>query len=224
MNRKLGTVAGILAAAFAAATANAQPAADRELPADIDPESLSRLPALHREQLDTEGQAVWDYVVGDGPRPVTGPAAVSMHSPKVAEAFQMLNQYLRNGGILEPRDYEVAVMQAAREFEQAYEWSAHEGASRRIGVPEDVIDTIKFNREPAGLGERDTTIIRFARGLMRDHKISSELYADVIEQFGQQGMVELATIMGDYIMVGFVLTAADQHLPPNLTNTLPESE
>jgi hypothetical protein len=35
-------------------------------------------------------------------------------------------------------------------------------------------------------------------------------------------MVELATIMGDYIMVGFVLTAADQHLPPNMTNTLPE--
>jgi len=211
-----------LSCSLAQAQAQAQGTAAGELPADIDPESLSRLPALTRDQLDAEGQAAWDYVVGDGPRPLTGPAAVSMHSPQVAEAFQMLNQYLRNGGVLQPRDYEVAVMQAAWEFEQAYEWSAHEGASRRLGVPEDVIETIKFDREPEALSERDTLIIRFARALLREHEVSSELYAAVVEQFGQQGMVELATIMGDYIMVGLVLTAADQHLPPNLPNTLPE--
>jgi hypothetical protein len=35
-------------------------------------------------------------------------------------------------------------------------------------------------------------------------------------------MVDLATIMGDYIMVGMVLTAADQHLPANMQNTLPD--
>lgn len=202
--------------------AQAQPARETGLPADIDPESLSRLPALTRDALDDEGKAVWDYVVGDGPRPLTGPAAVSMHSPKVAEAFQMLNQYLRNAGVLEPRDYEIAIMQAAREFEQPYEWSAHEGASRRIGVPDAVIDIIKYDREIAGIGERDALILRFARALLREHRVSSELYAEVVDVFGQQGMVELATIMGDYIMVGFVLTAADQHLPPNLPNTLPE--
>jgi 4-carboxymuconolactone decarboxylase len=214
-------LAPALLLALGLTSAPAQQAAVDALPADIDPESLSRLPALRREQLDAEGQAAWDYVVGDGPRPLTGPAAVSMYSPKVAEAVQMRNQYLRNGGVLEPRDYEVAVMQAAWEFEQAYEWSAHEGASRRIGVPEAVIETIKFDREPQGLSERDTIIIRFARALLREHRVESALYADVIEQFGQQGMVELATIMGDYIMVGFVLTAADQQLPPNLPDTLP---
>jgi len=202
--------------------AGAQPSSGMALPPDIDPESLSRLPALHREDLDDEGKAVWDYVVGEGPRPLTGPAAVSMHSPKVAEAFQMLNQYLRNAGVLEPRDYEVAVMQAAREFEQPYEWSAHEGASRRLGVPEEVIDIIKYDREIEGIGERDALIIRFARALMREHRVSPELYAAIVDQFGQQGMVELATIMGDYIMVGFVLTAADQHLPQTMRNTLPE--
>jgi len=221
-NRPSRLVLGLAIIVVAAAASQAQQAGEPGLPADIDPESLSRLPALTRDQLDAEGQRVYDYVVGNGPRPLTGPAAVSMHSPGVAEPFQMLNQYLRNGGILEPRDYEVAVMQAAWEFEQAYEWSAHEGASRRIGVPEAVIETIKFDREPQGLGERDTVIIRFARALMREHAVSSELYAEVVEHFGRQGMVELATIMGDYIMVGFVLTAADQHLPPNMTNTLPE--
>jgi 4-carboxymuconolactone decarboxylase len=200
--------------------AAAQPAADA-LPADIDPESLSRLPALTRDELDEEGKAAWDLVVGDGSRPLTGPAAVSMHSPKVAEAFHLLNQYLRFNGILEARDFEVAIMQAAWDFEQPYEWSAHEGAARRLGIPDAVVDAIKYDRGLEGLPDRDRLILRFARALLRDHKVSSELYAEVVEAFGRRGMVDLATIMGDYIMVGLVLTAADQHLPPNLTNTLP---
>ncbi len=215
---------GIAAAAAALATAlgaHAQSDSGASLPPDIDPESLSRLPALTRDQLDDEGRRVWDLVVGDGPRPLTGPVAVSMHSPRVAEAFHMLNQYLRTEGVLEPRDYEVAILQAAWEFEQAYEWSAHEAGARRLGVPDAVIDTIKFDREPVGLSEKDTLIIRFARALLRDHEVDSELYAAIVEHFGRQGMVELATIMGDYVMVGFVLTAADQRLPPGREDTLP---
>jgi len=221
MNSKLPIRIATAAAMLAAQMSQAQSPAAGSLPADIDPESLSRLPALTREQLDDEGKAAWDYVVGDGPRPLTGPPAVSMHSPKVAEAFQMLNQYLRNAGVLEPRDYEVAIMQAAWEFEQAYEWSAHEAAARRIGVPDAVIDAIKFDRGTEGLPERDRLIIDFARALLRDHEVSSALYADIVGLFGQKGMVELATIMGDYVMVGFVLTAANQHLPERMENTLP---
>jgi 4-carboxymuconolactone decarboxylase len=218
----INRLSAILAGFFIVlASAHGQPAADRNLPADVDPESLSRLPALTRDELDEEGKAAWDLVVGDGPRPLTGPAAVSMHSPKVAEAFHLLNQYLRFNGVLEARDYEVAILQAAWEFEQAYEWSAHEGAARRLGVPDAVIDAVKHDRDLAGLPEKDQLILRFARALLRDHDVSSELYADVVEVFGRRGMVDLATIMGDYIMVGFVLTAADQHLPPNLPNTLP---
>ena len=196
-------------------------AAGGSLPADVDPESLSRLPALHREDLDEEGKAAWDLVVGDGPRPLTGPAAVSMYSPKIAEAFHILNQYLRGGSVFEQRDYEVAILLAAREFDQAYEWAGHEAAARRVGVPEAVIDTIRYDREIGAMSHRDALMIRFGRALFREHAVSAELYAEVIDEFGQQGMVELATIMGDYLMVGLVLTAVDQHVPPGREDSLP---
>jgi 4-carboxymuconolactone decarboxylase len=221
MMRRISIVAVTTIGCLTAVPGAAQSPAERALPADVNAESLSRLPALTRDQLDDEGKAAYDMVVGDGPRPVTGPAVVSMYSPKVAEAFHLLNQYLRNDSVVEARYYEVAIMHAAWEFEQPYEWSAHEGAARRVGVPEAVIDTIKYDREPVGLSDKDTVIIRFGRALFRDHKVSSELYADVVEHFGEQGMVDLATIMGDYAMVGLVLTAADQHLPANMTDTLP---
>lgn len=206
----------------AASLTQAQPGERAALPPDVDPESYSRLPALSRDELDAEGQRAYDLVVGDGPRPTTGPAAVSMYSPKVAEAFHLLNQYLRNDGVIEQRYYEVAILQAAWEFEQAYEWSAHEGAARNAGVPDAVIDTIKYDREIQGLSEKDAVIIRFGRALFRDHEVDSALYADVVAHFGRQGTVELATIMGDYVMAGLVLTAADQHIPPDRPSTLPE--
>lgn len=215
----------VLAASMALAAASqveAQSSPQGALPPDIDPESYSRLPALSRDELGAEGQRAYDLVVGDGPRPMTGPAAVSMYSPKVAEAFHILNQYLRNEGVVPARYYEVAILHAAWELEQAYEWSAHEPAARRAGVPAAVIDAIKFDREPAGLEKKDELIIRFGRALFRDHEVDSELYRELVEHFGQQGMVELATIMGDYVMAGLVLTAVDQHLPPGRTNTLPE--
>jgi 4-carboxymuconolactone decarboxylase len=221
MNRFYRALAVVSASLLTANLSQAQSAANPGLPADIDPESLSRLPALTRDQMSDDGKVVWDLVNGDR-RPVTGPGAVSMHSPTVAEGFHILNQYLRFNSGLEPRDFEVAIMQAAWEFEQVYEWSAHEGASRRIGIPEEVIDTIKFDRSPDELGAKDRAIIRFARALLRDHRVSSELYAEIVGYFGERGMVDLATIIGDYVMVGFVMTAVDQHLPDNMTNTLPE--
>lgn len=221
MNRNITRLGFMLLLALAASRGTAQTVNDRELPADIDPESLSRLPALTYDELDAEGRAAWDLVVGDGPRPLTGPTAVSMHSPKVAEAFHHLNQYLRNNSVLEPRDYEVAILCAAWEFEQAYEWSAHEGAARRLQIPDAVIDAIAYDRALTGIGERDALIIRFSRALLREHHVSSELYAEVVDVFGRQGMVDMATIIGDYVMVGFVLTAADQRLPAGREDTLP---
>lgn len=214
----------VLAVMAAAALAGSPPAGSQSaepLPADVDSASLSRLPLLERDAMTPEGQRAYDLVVGDGPPPRTGPAPVSLYSPTVAEAFHILNQYLRNDGVLEPRDYEVAILVAAWEFEQDYEWSAHEPAALQVGVPEQVVDAIKHDREPAGLGADDALIIRFARQLLREHRLDSELYAEVVERFGEQGVVELATVIGDYVMVGLVLTAVDQHLPPDRPSLLP---
>jgi len=192
------------------------------LPADINPESYSRIRALDRDELDAEGKAAWDLVVGDGPKPTTGPAAVTMYSPKVAEAFHILNQYLRFGSGLTARQFEVAIMAATWEIEQQYEWSAHEQGGVRAGVPREVIDAIKYDRSLEGLGEEDTLIISVARALLRDHELDSALYAKAVGHFGERNFLDLVAIMGDYIMAGLLLEAIDQHQPPGRPALLPE--
>jgi alkylhydroperoxidase family enzyme len=211
----------VLPGLWLAGGAAAQQTAVTPLPPDVDPVTLTRLPQLTRADLDDEGKAVYDKIVGDGPVPTTGPVSMSLYSPKVALAFNDLNSYLRYNGDLSPRHTEVAICVAAFEIKQQYEYSAHEPAALRYGAPQAVIDTIKYDREPIGLSPEETVIIKVGRQIMREHKLDSDLYAEAVRLFGRKGLVEMVTVMGDYVMVGMVLTAIDQHLPANRPALLP---
>jgi 4-carboxymuconolactone decarboxylase len=120
-----------------------------------------------------------------------------------------------------PRLFQLAVLIAAREINQQYEWSAHEPAGLRQGLEQRVIDVVKYDRDVAGLDDKDATLITFGRTLLREHRVSSELWAKMVGHFGRQHTVDLMSIMGDYIRVGIMLNAVDQHLPPGREALLP---
>lgn len=192
------------------------------LPDDIYPESLSRLPMIHKGDLDAEGQRIFEFIVGPGKTtPYIGPVNVSLYSPKIAEAMQMLNQAVRYHSVIGRRYTEVAILVAAREFDQQFEWTMHEGAARAEGVPDAVIDTIKFNREIGDISEEEALIIKYGRQLMREHRLDSATFAEAVRLFGRNGMVEIAAIMGDYLLGGMLLHAADQHLAGDREPLLP---
>src|SRR5688572_33401493 len=170
--------------------------------------------------MDSEGKRVWDLIAGGRGMGRTGPAPVSMYSPGVAEPMHHLNQYLRKT-VAGPRYFELSALLAAREFDQQYEWSGHEPAAVRAGLDQAVIDAVKFNRDVTGLEEKDATVIRLGRALLRDHRVSPELWAKTVELFGPQGAVEIPAIIGDYVMAGLMLTAVDQQLPPDRKPLLP---
>jgi 4-carboxymuconolactone decarboxylase len=212
----------MIAAAMMAGAVFAAAPAPAALPPDIHPQSMSRLPVIDREALDAEGKRVYDVLRGRSPTlGPTGPAAATIYSPGVAEPVQQLNQYLRKT-VVGPRFFELSALIAARELDQAYEWSGHEPAGLKAGLEQTVIDVIKFDRDPAGLSEKDRTVILAGRALFRhDHKLSSPLWAKLVEQFGTQGAVEVVSIMADYAMAAIILNAVDQRVPDGRASTLP---
>jgi 4-carboxymuconolactone decarboxylase len=176
-------------------------AGQSRMPADIHPESLSRVPPVQRADLDEEGKRIW-------------------HSPKAAEPIQLLYQFLRKS-VVGPRFFELSALIAAREFDAQYEWSGHEPQALKVGLEQPVIDVVKFNKDVTGLQDKDATVIRLGRAIFRDHKVSSELWAKTVEHFGRQGALDIVTIMGDYAMAAVFLTAVDQQLPPERKPLLP---
>ena len=89
------TLGWIAASWLLASAAAAQPGSTPALPPDVNPVTLTRLPQLTRADLNEEGKAIYDKIVGDGPVPTTGPVSMSLYSPKVALAFNELNGFLR---------------------------------------------------------------------------------------------------------------------------------
>ncbi len=205
------------AASMVSAQTNKMP-----LPSDIDPSSFSRLPLLLKDSFDAEGQRIFEIINGpEGNVPRIGPPNNSMYSIGPSEPYDVMNQLLRRASV-GPQFFEISTLVPAREFNQQYEWTAHEVNAQRVGVDQEVIDVIKYDRPVTGLPEREATVIEFGRAMLRgDHQVPSEMFANMVDLFGRQGTVEIIMIMGDYTMTAMLLNAVDQHLPPDREALLP---
>jgi 4-carboxymuconolactone decarboxylase len=194
------------------------------LPPDINPVTLSRLPPIDRRELDPEGQKALD-ARATPPTPGPGPGHVTVYSPRATEGLGVIGRALgvpRGDGFpLGARMFQLVVLITAREIDQQYEWSAHEPAGLRDGLEQSVIDVVKYDRDVTGLAEKDATVIRFLRALLREHRVSSELWAKMVSLFGRQRTVDIMMLMADYFTVGTMMNAVDQHLPPDRKALLP---
>ena len=204
--------------ASAASVLNAQ----TPLPADIDPMSLSRLPLILKDSLDAEGQRIFETINGtESNIPRIGPPNNSMYSIAPSEPYDVMNQLLRRT-VVGREFFEISTLVPAREYNQQYEWTAHEIGAQQAGVDQEVIDVIKYNRATTGLPEREATVIEFGRAMLRgDHQVSPELFAKMVDLFGRQGTIEITMIMGDYTMTAMLLNVVDQHLPADREPLLP---
>ena len=185
------------------------------LPPDIDPVTLSRLPPVRPADLDEDGKRLLAARTNYTPGP--GPSHVSIYSPRELDLGIPSGEKSPVGR----RYFQIAVLITAREIDQQYEWTAHELMGRRQGLEQSIIDVVKYNRDVASLSAKDATLITFGRALFREHRVSSELWASMVNQFGRQRTVQLMMIMGEYFKAGFMMNAVDQHLPPGRDALLP---
>lgn len=194
------------------------------LPADVYAESLSRFPLLAREKLDAAGQRLYDEVVGPNSRTLVGlqgPSGIWLHSPRLGEYLRAANQYLRYETNLGRRLTELAILVTARELDQQFEWTAHEPVALREGLEPQIIDVVKHRKSTAGLGRAERLIIDFGREVFREKRLRSETFAEAVDLFGRQGVLDLAALMGNYAMTAIILNTVDQHVHPERRPLLP---
>jgi 4-carboxymuconolactone decarboxylase len=177
---------------------------------------MARLPTLTRDDLDANGQALWDSLIASRGY-VGGPTACIMHHPELAAKSTPLGSQLRYNGVLAGADRELTILTAGREVEAVYEWHAHEPIALEVGVSSEAIEVLRNQRPTTGLGEREALIIDAVRALYRDHKLSDDLYRRADAMLGRQGLVEMIVLAGYYGLVGFVLNAFEVDLPDGAT-------
>ena len=215
--------AAALAPATHSALAQTPSRQETSMPSDIDPQSGFRLPLPKREDLDEPTRKTYDEAAKPGASiaGLQGPAGVRLYSPGATAHLGELNRYLRFKAGIAPRIREIAILATAREMDSQFEWVAHEPEALKEGVPQNVIDAIKFRRSTAGLDETDALVIELGRQLWRDHKVKSETFARLKEIFGPHKLVDLVLLMGNYAGTAALLTAVDMQLHKGKQPLLP---
>jgi hypothetical protein len=191
-------------------------------PKGIDPETGNRFPAVKRADLDDYGKKVFDENAAPGRTTLAGgPVALRMLVPPIAEHLHFANQYLRNQAGLSPHVVELTILTATRELNAEYEWTGHEAAAIKAGVPQSTVDVIKFRKGLEGVAEADAAIIQLGREAVGKTKVSAGTFARVEKLYGQKGVVTMAAIMGEYSAAAILLRIADQQMAPDRKSTLP---
>jgi 4-carboxymuconolactone decarboxylase len=187
---------------------------------------VSRLPYLRRDDLDSDGQQVWDGIVGSRQLPgepgglvdadggLVGPFNAFVHAPAVGRRLSSLGALLRFGTTIERRLSELAIITVGAHWKAEFEWWAHAAMARDHGVPAAVIDAIGAGADPAFENDDERVIYAVARQLATGGRLDQDTYDAAQQLLGDAGLVELVSLCGYYTLISFQLNAFAVPLPP----------
>ena len=177
-----------------------------------------RLPALKREELLPEKQKLWDRIMAGRSSGGGGPYSALMHAPRLAEHLSTLENYFRSAAALDERDREIIILATAREFDAHFPWTRHEIRGRQVGLGDDVIETLRAKGSLARLAPRERLLVKIVRSLLREHRLSKELFSLGLAELGPEKMVEMVGLIGHYCTISAVANAFEV-TPPEGSKT-----
>ena len=167
-----------------------------------------RMPPIPtNEMTDAQKEAAAAFEAERG-YAVRGPWVPLLRSPEVLQLMVDMRSHVRDRSLLSFKHTELAILIAAREWTQQYEWSAHAGAAERAGLSPAVITAIAEGRRPAEMSEDEAILYELCTELHRNKSVSDDTYDRALAEFGQEGIVEAVAISGYYSLLAMVMNTA----------------
>jgi 4-carboxymuconolactone decarboxylase len=157
----------------------------------------------------------------DGPRKgVYGPFLPLLRSPQLLDRVAKLGEYLRFDSMIEARIRELVTCAAARHVTNQFEWLMHVPLALKAGVSQQTLDALRVGARPQQPAPDEAIALDFATELMNAHGVSEPTYASAVAQFGEQGVVELTTLVGYFVMVSWLMNVAHTPAQPSAGGAL----
>jgi 4-carboxymuconolactone decarboxylase len=167
-----------------------------------------RLP-LPAESAMTPAQRESAQALIAGPRKgVYGPFLPLLRSPQLLDRVAKMGEYLRFESVLAARIRELVTCAVARHVSNQFEWTMHAPLAVKAGVSEATVEALRLGARPRNVPADEETALDFTRELLATHGVSDPTYAAALQAFGEQGVVELASLIGYFAMVSWVMNVA----------------
>lgn len=175
-----------------------------------------RLSGLRLDQLTPEQQTM-ATMLKTPPRNSglnTGPFNAFARSPALGILLLQVSDYVRFNSSLPPRLSEFAIMIAARQWSQAYEWRAHYPLAIKGGLQRQILIDLGAGVRPQDMKEDEIALFDFCTELYRDKNVSDATFKAAVDRFGERGIMDLIGIIGYYDLVSMALIVQKQNGKP----------
>jgi 4-carboxymuconolactone decarboxylase len=182
---------------------------------------VARVPYVKRDELDAEGQEIYDRIRRDRNSPEVGlQFRALLHNPRAAGYLTSLGAQLRFQSAMPDDLKELAIILVAREWNSAIEWTGHAVLAARAGVSAASIEAIRTGKAPEALTEPEQVIARVVHQLLRQKDVSDDLFAAAQELVGTRGVVDLALTCSYYTAVCLAQLMLKPEMEPGRVSTL----
>lgn len=170
-----------------------------------------RLPLPDSTAMTAAQRAAADALIAGPRKGVYGPFLPLMRSPVLLDRVARVGEYLRFDSVLDARVRELATCAASRHVSNQFEWHMHAPLAVKAGVNPGAVEALRVGARPQGLAPDEQAALDLADELMRTHGVSEPTWQAGVAAFGEQGVVELTTLVGYFVMVSWLMNAA--HTP-----------
>jgi len=183
---------------------------------------MSRYREISPAEMTPAQKEVHDEIVAGRRGRFGGPFQLLIRAPEVCRHLARLGEYLRWGSSLPPALSELAICLTARSIRASFEWHAHAPLAIEAGVPGSAMEAIRIGATPNFADKQQTLVYRIITELIGSKRLADASFAEAIAAFGEQGVVELGTIIGYYTAIGNALNIFEVALPAGVPQPFPE--
>jgi len=168
-----------------------------------------RMPPIPPEKMtDAQKKAVQDYKQLRNQDLAGPPWSVMLRVPDLVVPSLQLRLHNLNNSALSPKLTEFAILIAARQWTNNFEWNAHNPLATRAGLSPAVIAAVADGRRPDKMAENEAALYDFCIELLHNQSVSDPTYARMLERFGEAGIVEAASLEGYYTYLSMIMNTA----------------
>ncbi len=190
-------------------------------PRAIEQGGYERLPLPPLDRMDAAQRAAAQALI-DGPRKaVYGPFVPLLRVPALLDRVAQLGEALRFQGSLDARVRELTICVVAAAVGNQFEWVMHQPLARAAGVDAAALEAVRVGARPAPLATDEQVAVDFAIELLRSNGAADGTWARACDAFGEAGVVELATLIGYFAMVSWLMNVARTPSRPSDVAPLP---
>ena len=170
-------------------------------------QAQERFSPLQLDQLSPEQQQMKTHLVTPPRNSAlnSGPFNVYARSPGLGLLLLQVSDFVRFNSSLSPRLSEFAIMIAARQWSQPYEWRAHYPLAIKGGLDRQIVVDLAAGNRPANMKADEAALYDFCTEMYRDKDVSDKSFTAALAAFGERSIMDLIGIIGYYDIASMAL-------------------